>query len=387
MERSELRDRARLRGAATFADLDPYGYTGDIAEEKVSYNRTHEHSIEQSLTIIDAGIEFKKDQLDRTTAQKEYELEIDRQIFDDKIGTLRAKLALKIAAENYALAAREYDASVKKVIMETRIYAQQLEREYTLPYEAARADVAEQKQESRLVQLEAEILTEGVNRAQVGADIARMQVDVAKAQVRVLQAQYEAARAELDVINAQTQLAMSEAEKATLKADVAMTFAEIVMKQLSTIKLDLETEEIAHAFKYVDTRLAALLAREDIKILEEKEKTAGEADQLAALNDLIAATKAQDQFKIDKVLNELAAIDYEIARTLGWGTYYGTRGTTWADSTRTLTETKYNTWRMKLLEDTKAKQTVDDAETIAAKHTRITESNGIVTYKYIKGDK
>lgn len=387
MDRNELRTRARLRGVATYQDLDIYGLTDDISDQKDSFNSVHQNVIEQGITIVDANVDFKLDQIDRNAEQKRYELEQDRQIFDDKITLLRAKLALKIAAEQYGIAAKEYDASVKKMISEARIYAQELERTYSIPYEEARADVAEAKQESRLVQLQAEILTEGVNRANVEADIAKMKVDVAKAQVRVLQAEYEAAKSEVDVINAEVQIAMAEADKATLRADVALTYAEIVMKQLSTIKYDLEKEEIVHALQYIQTRLAALLSREDIRLLEEQAKILGEADQLAALNELIAATKAQDQIEIDKILYELQAIDYEIARTLGWTIFNNSKSSTWASAAQTLMGTKFDTWREKLLTDTLSKQKTDRAETTVARHTRLENVHSSHTWKYIKSKK
>lgn len=384
MNRDILRDRARLRGEATFQDMDVYGLTDEIIDRKTSFNDVHRNVVEQGIAIVDANIDFKLDQVERNADQKRYEIEQDQLIFDNKIDTMRAKLALKIAAEQYALAAKQYEAQVRKLISEAKLYAQQLEREYSIPYEEARADVAEQKQSSRLVQLQAEILTESVNRAQVEADVAKMKVDVAKAQVRVLQAQYEAAKAELDVINAELQVAMSEAEKATIRADVAMTYAEVVMKQLSTIKLDLESTEIAHGLQYIQTRLTSLLARQDIKVLEEREKAAGEADQLAALNELIAATQAQDLLEIDKILNEIAAIDYEIVRTLGWGLLGATKGNTWATATQMLMDTKFETWKAKLLADTASKQRIDLAETSAAKNTFLEEASSADTRKYIR---
>lgn len=384
MDRNELRDRARLRGEATFQDLDVYGLTDDIAEQKEAYSQTHQNVIEQSIIITDANVDFKLDQIERTAAQKQYEIEQDRQIFDDKIVLLRAKLALKVAAETYGIAAKRYDASVRKLISEAKIYAQELEREYSIPYEEARAVVAEEKQATRLVMLQAEILTEGVTRAQVEADVAKMQVDVAKAQVRVLQAQYEAAKAGLDVIEAELKIAMSEADRATLRADIAMTYAEVAMKQLSTIKYDLEKSEIAHGLTYIRTRLEALLAREGIKLTEEQEKVIGEKDQLAALNELIAATQAQDQLELEKILQELAAIDYEIVRTLGVGLFSGTKGSTWATATQSLMGTKFDTWKAKLLADTASKQKVDRAETTATKTTVIDEAAASETYKYIR---
>lgn len=384
MDRTTLRERVRKRAQATYQNLEIYGLSGAMTGEIDFFDQARRDVGDQVVAIIDAAIDSKLDLIERTAEQKRYELDQDRFIADDKIELMRTKLSLKIAADNYALAAKEYDAQVRQMVMRAKFYAQELEREYSIPYEQAKAEAAEAKQGSKLVQLQAEILTESVNRAQVEAEVARMRVDVAKAQVKVLQAQYEAAKAELDVINAELQVAMAEAEKATIRADVAMTYAEVVMKQLSTIKLDLESTEIAHGLQYIQTRLDSLLARQDIKLLEEHEKTAGEADQLAALNDLINATKDQDQLEIDRILNELEAIDYEIVRTLGWSLLSGTKSSTWASATEALMGTKFDTWKAKLLADTAAKQRIDLAETTAAKNTVLEEASSADTRKYIR---
>ena len=150
----------------------------------------------------------------------------------------------------------------------------------------------------------------------VEADVARNKVEVAKAQVRAVMAEIAAGEAEVQVIDAEIQIAMSKAEKATLQAQVAMIFAEIVTKKLAQVHLEVEKEEIAAAFEWVQMKLTDMLAmwaeRKAIEVILERAAEILEGD----VATLLIAEEAGEDLKIHAAHDEEDVFDYKKASTL-----------------------------------------------------------------------
>jgi hypothetical protein len=261
----ELRERTRERNRTIFhRPLDYLNALAPLRKEAEVLNSLGMPMIEGYMAATDEFF-FVKDYQQEVEGDLEYrKLENQQRIADAGAATERAKLALKLAAEEYIQAARLYDARVQALIMAAREYAAKVEREQ-IEIERLRSILAVEKQETRLKEINAEIYLEYVRRMEVEVDIARAKLDVAKANTRAVMADIQAGEAELEIVEADLQEAMVLAEKATLQADVAAIYAEIITKKLSQIRLDVSRAEIEAGFRYVQSKLNDLLGIWDIR--------------------------------------------------------------------------------------------------------------------------
>lgn len=314
LEQMELAQRTRLRNASLWINFDWGGLLEPLTAEQESLNLLHQGSVENFLLISDDAWDLKEAIRDRNTELDQAEIDQDRLLADEKVALGRARLAIRIATDDYVLAARVYDAKVKALIQGAREYAAQVELEQ-LAVEASRAELAVDREALRLKEINAKIFYEVVQRAQVEAEIARAQLDVAKAHVRVVMSEIEAGKAEIDLIEAEVQQAMAQADKATLQADVAMIFAEILTKKLSEIKLDVGRQEIEAGFAFLQTELADKLALWDIRVLSEEIREEAEKELLAELNLSQDAEKAQEDLRLADMAKDREVFDYEVSQT------------------------------------------------------------------------
>ena len=266
------------------------------------------------LATIDEELRLKQLELDQINDLSQAEIEQERQLAWEKYETERQKLSIRMAAEEYFLAAKQYETQVKAVIMAAREYAAEMEREQAL-LEKARAELAVEKEQLRTQDLTAQVFLQAVERAMVEADVAKLKLQAARARVDIVEAEVAARRAEVALIEADVKEAMAEAERADLLADVASIFAQVVVKQLAPVKLDVETKEIEAGFRYIQAKLDDMLRLWSIR--EQSMEQRGEAERklLEELGYQIEEEKREQQLRIDAVLKDRQALQYEIDRT------------------------------------------------------------------------
>jgi hypothetical protein len=296
VEKQELAARTRERNALTWLSLDYGGVMAPLVIMEADLDAIARPSIENYLVISDETWGIKETQRDRTVELSQTEVDQDRLIAEAKAATGRAKIAIEVAADEYVLAAKIYDAKVKGLIMGAKEYAALVEEEQ-LAVEEDRAGLAVDKEALRLKKVKADIYLETIQQAQVEADIAKAQVEVAKAHVRAALAGIEAGEAEIKLIAAQTEVYIAEAEKATLQADVAMILAEIMTKRLSAVKLDVGQKEIAAGFTYIQSRLDDALALYDIRGLIEQVRMEAEVAITEEIDLLLAVEEAEQDLR------------------------------------------------------------------------------------------
>lgn len=216
----DLKARTRLRNLTVWSNWEKYGPLAALTPWEADLNRSREAWIEGYMAAVDADFELREMERDRGGELAQAEIDQDMRLALEKYETDRQRLAVRMAAEDYLLAARRYDAQVRAIIMAAREYAAAKEREQAL-LERDRAELAAEKEKLRGQELEAQVILQAIERAMVEADIARMKLQAARAQVDLVTAEVAAKRAEVDLIEAEVKEAMAEAEKATLRADVA----------------------------------------------------------------------------------------------------------------------------------------------------------------------
>lgn len=297
VEKQELAGRTRARNDLTWLSLDFGGLMAPLAAIETEMDLMASPSIFNYMAASDEAWGIREDQRDQTVELSQDEVDQDRLIAEAKAATGRSKIAIEMAADEYVLAAKVYDARVKGLIMGAKEYAALVEQEQ-LAVEEDRVGLAIDKEALRLKKIKADTYLEAIAQAQVEADIAKAQVDVAKAHVRAALAGIEAGEAEIKLIQAQTEVFIAEAEKATLQADVASIFAEIMTKQLSETKLAVGQAEIAAGYLYIQEKLDDALAQYETKSLIETLRTESEVARKAEVDLLLVIEKAAQDLKL-----------------------------------------------------------------------------------------
>lgn len=296
VDKQSLAARTRERNALTWLTLGYGGIMAPLVTIETDLDSIARSSIENFMAISDEAWGIKETQRDRTVELSQAEVDQDILLADAKAATGRAKIAIERAADEYALAAKIYDARVKGLIMGAKEYAALVERDQ-LANEESQAGLAVDKEALRLTKIQADIYLENIQQAQVEADLAKAQVEVAKAHVRAAMSGIEAGRAEIELIEAEVQKYMAEADKATLQSDVAMIWAEIITKKLSEIKLGVGRAEIAAGFTYIQSKLDDALALYDTRGLIEAIRTEAETATKEELDLLLAVEKAEQDLR------------------------------------------------------------------------------------------
>jgi hypothetical protein len=315
-EKEFLEIRTRQRAALTWLPLDLGGLMAPLSDMADELDSLGVASIENYMAIGDEAWVIKETQRDQTIEFSQAEVNQDIDIATAKAAATRAKIAIERAADEYALAVKYYDVSVKGILMSARELAGIVEQEQ-LAAEAEKAAVDVEKEGVRQTQIAVKVQIEAIESAQVDADIAKAQVDVAKAHVRAAIAGVEAGKAEVEAIEAQVQVAMAEAEKATLQADVAMIFADILTHQLTAVKLGAERAEIAAGYSVINSRLTDAIDLYDAKVLIEGIRTEAEVALLAEIAAMQAEQQAAADLRAAEAAVSTALADYEKAVAAG----------------------------------------------------------------------
>jgi hypothetical protein len=141
-DKQGLLDRTRARNRGVWV-----GLLGDtpLGEHEAQLDSLAIPTIEGYLAITDEMFAIKESQRDRAIEQDRAEIAQERSLADAKVQTERQRLAIKMAAEEYLLAARFYDAKVRSLIMAAKEYAAEVEKEQA-GLEKSRAELAVAKE-------------------------------------------------------------------------------------------------------------------------------------------------------------------------------------------------------------------------------------------------
>jgi hypothetical protein len=369
ISRIDLNDRARGRAASIFQAWDLLQIAAPLGNLESLLNQTHRHRVEQLLAISNRAADIHEDQHQRETMQSMAEIAQDERVAQDKYNTGIQRNAIRLAAEEVAIAVKLYDAEVRGIIMSAREYAAAIERDL-IALEAARAAMDVRKQQLKLIKVTCEIQEQAVQRAMVQADIAKAKLAAAKARVQVLMAEYEANQAEIKVIQTELEEVKAEVEKMTLRADVAMIFADIVTRKLAETKFDVENTHLLEQFEYVAWKLADMLKRWDLAIQTAGVHEQAEIDIMDIFYLLIEADRQEHLLSLYKIVKDTELLAYERGRTMS-DTELATMGShTWREARAELLEMKYTTWKALLEADGWAKRTINAAKRWVYLHGR-----------------
>lgn len=300
---AELAGRTLGRNAAVWQNYDD-GLLSTLDDLDRLVNRLSEDSVRQGMAVTNEAAALEAELRDRVHELEMQGVEQDRQLAFQKIQAQRQALACKIAGEEALLAAREYDAKVQALIMAAREFAAKVERQEIL-LAKARAQMDVKKAEAENARLEAEIATELYHQANVMVDIARAKLDVAKANTRAVMADIEAQEADLKVIQADLDIAMQKAEKATLTADVAHILADIIVRGLAKVKFQVEEAEIEAGFRWIDQKLADMLAIWGDRQAQEKVRAEYEELYRREVEKQTVLQKDQEDLRLDQMNNDV----------------------------------------------------------------------------------
>ena len=294
-----LRDRSRARHQSLFVRRSLAGVLDPLSNRQDALNYLAMPGIDNQMAISDDVWRIKEDQRDQANILEQDTVRQERQIIDGKATLERAKLALRKGTDEVELAALRYAQLVKSLLMDAREYASEVEL-VLLDVERQKASLSVTREALNLKKVNAAIFLEYINKKMVEVDIAKYRLEAAKANVRAILADIEAGEAEIKLLNAQIEAIMMEAEKAGLQADVATIFAQIMVKQLSQVKLDVQTAEIESGFRYIASKLEDMLAIYDVKLVVEQLKEDLELALTAELTQYFVAEKEHENLKLEE---------------------------------------------------------------------------------------
>ena len=361
IQRIDLAERARARAASLFQGWDLLQIASPLGNLEALLNQTHRHRVEQLLILSDRAADIHEDQHQRETLQSLAEIDQDDLIAQERYRTGIERNAIRLAAEEVAIAVKMYDVSVKDMIMTAREYAAAIEREL-IELEAMRADMDVRKQQNKLIILQAKILEEAVHKAQVQAEVARAWLEVAKDHVKVLMANYEADAAQLKIVQTELEVIQAEVEKVTLRADIALIFADIATRKLAETKYDVENAALAQQFQFVSWKLGAMLDRWAIEITTTGVKQEAEEEIYNIFTELIEADRQDHLLMLYQISKNAELLVYERGKTMSESELAQMGTVSWRDAHAELMEMKYTSWKALILADTWSKKVVNAAK-------------------------
>lgn len=308
---TELAARTRVRSQSVWAGM--LGGTLLAEDERVLTGLFHNYG-ETYLAITDELLAVKEYERDTTHQLQLDQVDQERLLAQMKADTERAKLAIRMALDDYIYAEGLYEVAIKNLLMSAEEYAAAQEVE-NLHLKALGIELDVEKEQIRTQELEAKIQEEAVNQAMVQADIARQQLEVARANVQAIMAGIEAQEAELKIIDTELEIAMADVEQATLRADIAQILADIVLKGLSKIELGWKTQEIEQAYAFAQSKLADALALWTVKDRIEEQKIMNLDQLLIEAAKLFNFEYAAENLQITAIQNDTDVQAYEVGAT------------------------------------------------------------------------
>lgn len=301
MDTSKLKQRTLARSVATWSTMNPISCMGILnpadSEETIS-NELNVTNITNVINIVDDDIRIKEEQLNDSVELSKAKLDNQLDLTNDKIETARSILAIKDATNEYTLSSDRYVSSVKDLIADARDYAFTIEKK-NIPLGLLNAEIAEEKADARVKELDAEILLEGMNKKKVEIDILKTQLDVARADVKIIMSEVAISEANLNIAESKIQLAMVDIERVTLLSDIAMIYADISTKKLTETRYNVESSEIEADYERISKRLDAMLEILDLKQESLIERIDMQKGLLVDVESIYAAQRIKEGIKID----------------------------------------------------------------------------------------
>lgn len=234
------------------------GITNLLQVEESLFDDVNKKLINTVVSIVDDDVRIKKDQLDELTALESAKVINEQAIADAKAVTQRTIIALQTVTNNYLIVVDRYIKDVQALLMDAREYALSIQKK-EVALGLLRAEVAEEKADVKIAELDMRIDLETINRKFVEIDVLKAELGVAKANVRLIMTQIEIEEAELREIQARVDVAMMAVEKVTLESDIALIFADISTRQLTKTRYDVENAEIQATYAWIADKLQSVL--------------------------------------------------------------------------------------------------------------------------------
>ena len=261
MNTHSLKTRTNLRNDTIWNDINPIAYMGIINplfSEESLFDDTNKRLVDTVVSVVDDEVRIKEEQLNDSSELETAKIANEQAIADSKAVNERAIITLQTTTNAYLILVDKYIKDVQALLMSAKEHALTIQ-EQEIALGLLRAEVAEEKADARIAELDMRIDLEEINRKFVEVEVLKAELDVAKANVRLVMTQIEIDEAELKVIQARVDKALMAVEKVTLEADVALIFADIATRKLTETKYNVESAEITATYTWIADRLQSVL--------------------------------------------------------------------------------------------------------------------------------
>jgi len=297
MDTYNLKTRTNLRNDTIWNGINPIVYMGlinSVSIEESLFDNTNKKLVNTVVSIVDDDIRIKEEQLNDSSELEVAKIANEQSIADSKAVNERAIIALQTITNAYLIVVDKYIKDVQAILMSAREYALTIQ-EQEIPLGLLRAEIAEEKADARIAELDMRIDLEEINRKFVEVEVLKAELDVAKANVRLVMTQIEIDEAELKVIQARVDKALMAVEKVTLEADIALIFADIATRKLTETKYDVERAEITATYTWIADKLQSAL---DILTVRQSQIE----EQIKLQNGLLVDETSLAYAKLDNIL-------------------------------------------------------------------------------------
>lgn len=280
------------------------------------YAMSYRHGFDYLETITYAELQRLLEQYESAMA----ELDADQQAFVIDTASRRyvdaverSIRALTIETKRKGVDAKELEVGYKEDALRVDYKELQTRRE--------QIQLAKDKAEMTIRELEVRIELEGLEQKQVEIELSRRQLEFQRTQLAVIQAVLKGIDIQIAVSEAALALVEADAEKARLIADLASMDAQIARTALAKLELEIDEEELAAIIYDIEqtlhARLALIMSRKSTAEAE-IEGLEGRIDRaallhLADLDEQIARTQAALQRLADRKAEALQRRDIRIA--------------------------------------------------------------------------
>lgn len=315
----DLKTRTKSRNGTIWGGINPIAYMGianPLSDAERLFDNTNNNLVDTVISIADDSMRIKEDQLNELAGLENAKIVNEQAITDSKAVNERAIIALQAVTNAYLIVVDTYIKDVQALLMTAREYALTLQEE-EVALGLLKAEVAEEKADVRIAELDMRIDLEGINKNFVEIDVLKAELNVAKANVRLIMTQIEIDEAELQVIQARVDKAMMAVEKVTLEADMALIFADIATRHLTKTRYDVESAEITAASAWVADKLQSILAILTVRQTQLTEQIDHQGDLLTSESSLYDAKRDHIHIQYEEAQKNRAIQDYDEAKTRG----------------------------------------------------------------------
>ena len=294
----------------SFTTLPYMGIPNLISANETVLDSLGKNLIASNIVIVDDKIRIMEEQRD-TLIQLEYDTITNEMLLSDMdAATKRAVMALQIAAHDYMMLVENYIVEVLNLITDAKEYAFEVGQN-AIDLARIKAEIAEEKGAIYIQKVDLQIQLEEIERKHVEIELLRAELAAAKAQTRLIMAEIDIARAELALVEANVKVAMADLEKIQIEVDIAMVLADIIVRQLTTVKYNVEVAEIAANYQMIADNLEAILAIMTEKQIQIVHQSKSKEEILIDLVSLNASNIESQSKRIDDVNSDQAVYEHE----------------------------------------------------------------------------